>query len=215
MDPILTKYSVGNGLKVTMIAEVSDTRREFLEMAERFSNNARQIRTPTRKGEDSPKQSYKKSKKGNTPTKTPTTTDLVSVTSDSVSTISTNRTTDTQLTKFSDDSLSQIFSKLMDMDEKVAKMADKQRDQEQEIKEARKEAAEARKEAVAIRDDTYSMQLQSVLREIALIADDVDNLKSRMQVEESTTNEMQSGPLSDLVRLQLMQLNMSIRQCKS
>lgn len=208
LDPIVTKYSLGKGLKVTMIEEVSDTRREFHEMAERFLNNSKQVKTPSRKGEESPMRTHKKSKKGNTPTKTPIGQELVSVTSDSISTISTTRSTDTQLTKYSDESLSQIFAKLLDMDEKVAKLADKQKEQELEIK-------EARKEAVAIRDDTHSMQLQSVLREIALLADDVDNLKSRMQEEERAVNEMNSGPKSDLMQLQVMQLSMSIRQCRT
>ena len=86
---------------------MSDTRKDFLEVAERFARNARQLTTPGKilQG-DSPSPKSKQRKKG-TPTKTPKTSNTDAL---SLSTLSSDKSSsESQITRRSDDGFNQLL----------------------------------------------------------------------------------------------------------
>jgi len=200
---------------VIMIEDVSDTRQDFLEIAERFMNNASQITTPTvRNHEESPTRMVKRNKKS-TPTKTPVKTEIQSLTSNSLSTISTH-SADNQITKFADDNLSQFFSKMIDIEGTIKDLATKQKAQEQDLQKVREEQERElqliRQAAQTAKVEQSTMQLQLLLREIGAVAGDIELLQGQIEDNEETVQELMKQSGSEFMQYQKMQADREIRR---
>jgi hypothetical protein len=196
LEPIKHKFATYHS-EVISLELVSDTRKDFLEVAERFARNARQLTTPGKilQG-DSPSPKSKQRKKG-TPTKTPKTSNTDAL---SLSTLSSDKSSsESQITRRSDDGFNQLFVKLMDIDDRVKAVAAKQGEQEHEIRQVRQEAA-------THREDQSKAQLASILKSLDILSDEIDSLRGVLSAHEESLRQLSEMPATDLREMQKMQI---------
>jgi hypothetical protein len=156
-----------------------------------------------------------KRNKKSTPTKTPAKTEIQSLTSNSLSTISTH-STDNQITKFADDNLSQFFSKMIDIEGTIKDLATKQKAQEQDLQKVREEQERElqliRQAAQMAKVEQSTMQLQLLLREIGAVAGDIELLQGQIEDNEETVQELMKQSGSEFMQYQKMQADREIRR---
>ena len=201
LEPIKHKFATYSS-EVISVEPVSDTRKDFLEVADRFARNARQLTTPGKilQG-DSPSPKSKQRKKG-TPTKTPKTSNSEAM---SLSTLSSDKSSsESQITRRSDDGFNQLFVKLMDIDDRVKAVAAKQGEQEQEIRQVRQEAA-------THREDQSKAQLASILKSLDILSDEIDSLRGGLSAHEESLRTLSEMPVTDIREMQKMQITSFLR----